>query len=263
MPGPKSPCRSLSRYSTPVSSPWATSGTAAALCTRSRPGSSISTADGLGAASTESCPCRAALIARLRSEARDADDPAPFRRNPDQADTNRHLGSHARRHVAVARNCEQPVAALVRGEEDRIGESEQVVERLEPDAGSLGVFDAEGQPAHELVEERKHVPLGRALFGRRRRGAQREAADDTVNVDATQPEDVGHPHLRGDRSQIHLDLVEDRPLALGVEVAEVERELVAVPGIDDDHLRLRVHVQVRPRLVEELARKSATRSEST
>ena len=44
--GPKSPARSLSRYSTPVSSACASSGTAAALSTRSRPGSSISTAEG-------------------------------------------------------------------------------------------------------------------------------------------------------------------------------------------------------------------------
>ena len=50
------------------------------------------------------------------------------------------------------------VAALVRGEEDRIGESEEVVERLEPGAQRLGVFDAEGQPAHELVEDQSDDP---------------------------------------------------------------------------------------------------------
>jgi hypothetical protein len=60
--------------------------------------------------------------------------------------------------------------------------------------------------------------------------AERIAAKHTVDVDAAQPEDIAHTHLRGDRRQIRLDLVEDRPLALGVQVAKVERELVAAPG---------------------------------
>ena len=85
------------------------------------------------------------------------------------------------------------------------------------------------------------------------RSRRRIAAKHTVDVDTAQPEDIAHAHLRGDRSQIRLDLVEDRPLALGVQVAQVERELVAARGIDHDHLRLRVRVQVHARLVEELA----------
>ena len=92
----------------------------------------------------------------------------------------------------------------------------------------------------------------RRLLHRRGGLAERIAAKHTVDVDAAQPEDVAHAHLRGDRGQVRLDLVEDRPLALGVQVAQVERELVAVPGIDHDHLRLRVLVEVRAGLVEEL-----------
>src|SRR5204863_805219 len=46
---------------------------------------------------------------------------------------------------------------------------------------------------------------------------------------------------------------EDRPLALSVKVVKVERELIAVGGIDHDDLRLRVLVEVDSGLVHELA----------
>src|SRR5207248_10552656 len=64
----------------------------------------------LGAAATD-----AVLHGRVHRPAarkvRDAYDPTPLRRNPDQADTDRHLGSHARRDVAIGRDREEPVAA--------------------------------------------------------------------------------------------------------------------------------------------------------
>src|SRR5207253_1213282 len=85
----------------------------------------------LGAAATD-----AVLYGRVHRPAarkiRDADDPAPLRCNPDQPDTDRHLGSHARRDVAIARDREQPVAALVGGEQNRVGEAEQIIEGLQP-----------------------------------------------------------------------------------------------------------------------------------
>ena len=94
---------------------------------------------------------------------RDADDPAPLRGNPDQADTDRHLGSHARRDVTVARDREQPVAALVRGEKNRVGEAEQIIERLQPHARRVREVNTEREPAHELVEQRERVPFGAGL----------------------------------------------------------------------------------------------------
>src|SRR5262249_20805444 len=71
----------------------------------------------LAAASTD-----ALLHGRVQRTAarkvRDADDPTPLRGNPDQADADWHLGSYTRRDVPVARDCEQPVAALVGGEQN-------------------------------------------------------------------------------------------------------------------------------------------------
>src|SRR5260221_2749464 len=52
-------------------------------------------------------------------EVRDAYDAAPLRRNPDQADTAWHLGSHAGRDVAVAPCPEQPIPPRARGGKNR------------------------------------------------------------------------------------------------------------------------------------------------
>src|SRR5262249_22833153 len=110
----------------------------------------------LAAASTD-----ALLHGRVQRTAarkvRDADDPTPLRGNPDQADADWHLGSYTRRDVPVARDCEQPVAALVGGEQNRIGDPEQIIERLQPDARRVREVDTEREAAHELVEKRECV----------------------------------------------------------------------------------------------------------
>jgi hypothetical protein len=199
-------------------------------------------------------PDRLAHRARA-GEARHADDLAALGGDADQADPRGHLRAGGRGGVAVARHAEQ-AAVLVGGEQDRVAEAEQVVERLERRARRLGVLVALPDAAHELVERREHVAHRRGRLGRREVAVDGDAAQHPVHVDAAQAEHVGHPLLRRDRVEVDLHLIEDPPLGLGVQVLEVERVLLHRRRIDQAQLPERVGVEVRAGLVEELAREA-------
>lgn len=116
--------------------------------------------------------CTAAFIARLRAWF-GTQTTRRRRRDPDQADTDRNLGSHA----------------------------EEIVERLQPHTRGVRVVAAHREPAHELVEQRECVTFDARLLHRRGGLAERVTAKHSVDVDAAQPEDICHAHLRGDPTQ--------------------------------------------------------------
>jgi len=134
-----------------------------------------------------------------------------------------------------------------------VAEAEEVVERLEGDAGGLPEVAAPRDTADEVVQarERELLELGR---GGRRGRSDGGAAGDAVDVDAAQAQGVAHAGLRGDRVQVGPHALEHRAVGLGVQVDEVERVVLEGGGVDHADLGLRVGVEVRPGLVEELAR---------
>ena len=107
---------------------------------------------------------------------------------------------------------------------------------------------------------RDDVALGLARGGRHRLG---RAPAYTARRDGCRHRAAGRPRARTatrwPRGSLHR--LEDRTLGLGVQVLEVDRELLDRDRVDHPHLRERVHVEVRARLVEELPREGH-RSES-
>ena len=108
-----------------------------------------------------------------------------------------------------------------------MSQPELVVERLERDAGDLLVGRTRRQAAHHVLQRLQQIDGPRLLGGRH---AEAGDALDVVDVGAAQPEHVAHPRLRRDRIEVGPHRLERLAVGLGVQVAQVERVLLAGSG---------------------------------
>ena len=111
----------------------------------------------------------------------------------------RRPGPRRRRPTARSRcrDREQPVAALVRGEEHRVRECEEVVEGLEAAPRCLVVVVARASRRVNSSSRAITSRSDRATGQRARWWRERLAPQHAVDVDAAQPEDVAHARSAG------------------------------------------------------------------
>ena len=173
---------------------------------------------------------------------------------PDQADADRHLGSGAGARVAVARDGEEAVAALVGGEQDRVREVEEVLERTQRRRGGVGVAVGEREPPRQLVERADQVALGpRRGAGRRRRAPPRSARRGRCRPRAGGTRRPCRSATRSPPARSASLRTRDRRSRCGRGAGRADRPR-RFPGSTRRDLRDRVGVEVRAGLVEELAR---------
>lgn len=142
-----------------------------------------------------------------------------------------------------------------------MGEAEDVLERAQRELDRLVLGRRRAHAAHELVQPLEDVSVGLAVGGDVD-VAQTHAGDDAMDIGAAQARGLLGAGPCGDGLEVALERVEDWALGLGVQEAQVEEVLLDGVGIDHEHLRGWVLVEVG-RGLRKNWRDRATRSPST